>query len=148
MRFKQNFTLYPRKIKNGVIWYYRTYDNNGNRTPGTSTGLSSKIKAQKFCEDLYKNGLLYSSPVTEKPIGFYIQDFFEPSSAYLKSKLAEGTEEHPVISKSSLVTYKSTFSKHIFPYFKNMKIKDLLVTNFNRTGVMDANIAKNKRKNM
>ena len=43
MRYKEPFTLYARKMKNGKpVWYYRVYDSDGNRTSGKSTGLTSK----------------------------------------------------------------------------------------------------------
>lgn len=59
-RYKLNFTLYPRKTRNGrCVWYYRTYDLEGKRTSGKSTGQTSKTLARKYCEDLLKKNILY-----------------------------------------------------------------------------------------
>jgi len=47
MGYKQPYNLYPRKTKGGkIIWYYRTYDDGGNRTSGKSTGQTSKTAAR------------------------------------------------------------------------------------------------------
>ena len=42
-RYREHFTLYARRRKNGEkIWYYKTYSPDGVRTCGKSTGLASK----------------------------------------------------------------------------------------------------------
>lgn len=59
MRFREPFTVYPRKMASGkVIWYYRTYDKNNRRTPSYSTGKLTKSAAKAYCYDLYKKDKL------------------------------------------------------------------------------------------
>ena len=56
MRYKEPFTLYARRIKNGKsVWYYRTYDSDGNRTSGKSTGLKSKTATRELVTKLIKS---------------------------------------------------------------------------------------------
>jgi len=58
-RFKEPYSLYPRKMASGkVIWYYRTYDDDGRRTNGISTEQISKTKARQFCDRLSREGRL------------------------------------------------------------------------------------------
>ena len=57
MRYKEPYTLFPRKSKNGKnIWYFRTYDENGVRTTARSTGKTSKTAVRQYVVDLLKSG--------------------------------------------------------------------------------------------
>jgi hypothetical protein len=59
MRYKEVFTVFPRKTKKNLkVFYYRTYDENGNRTTSRSTGQTSKSAAKTYCKELQKKGLL------------------------------------------------------------------------------------------
>lgn len=127
MRFKQHFSLYPRKNKFGIIWYYRTYDVNGNRTPGTSTGFSSKVKAQKFCEELFASGNLLTAPNSSKPLSIFIHNFFEDNSNFMVNKMAEGTENKPALANTSIRNYRSFFKNHIYPFFKDVQVQNFNV---------------------
>ena len=49
-RYKEPFTVYTRTNAAGKeVFYYRTYDENDNRTSGRSTGLTSKPAARRYC---------------------------------------------------------------------------------------------------
>lgn len=125
MRFKQNFSLYPRRNKNKTIWYYRTYDAEGKRTTGTSTGLSSRAKAQAFCEKLFSEGLLISSSHENKPLKLFISDFFGDESNYVQNKLLQNQLSLEQFANSTLKTYRSYFKKYIFPYWENIQVKNI-----------------------
>ncbi|MDA3938272.1 MAG: site-specific integrase [Spirochaetia bacterium] len=59
MRYREPFTVFPRKMKSGlVVWYYQTYDNNNRRTTARSTGQTSKGAARTYCNKLYKEDAL------------------------------------------------------------------------------------------
>lgn len=46
---REPFTLYARTNASGKkVYYYRTYDKNGKRTTGRSTGLISRPAAKLF----------------------------------------------------------------------------------------------------
>lgn len=66
MRYKEPFTLYFRKMANGkTVWYYRTYDENGIRTSGKSTGQTSKTRTKLYCLDLLKKDQLLIKKVPQ-----------------------------------------------------------------------------------
>jgi len=50
MRVKSVFTVYPRKVgPKKVVYYYQTYDEDGRRTNGLSTGETTRTMAVKRC---------------------------------------------------------------------------------------------------
>ncbi len=57
-RYKKDFVLYPRLLQDGrtAVWYYRTYTEDGRRTPGCSTGKTSKTLAERYCNKLKAQG--------------------------------------------------------------------------------------------
>lgn len=125
MRFKQNFSLYPRKSKGKTIWYYRTYDKTGKRTSGTSTGLSSRVKAQAFCEKLFSEGLLLSSDLENKPLKLFIGTFFDDNSPFVQNKLLQNQLTLEEYANSTLRIYRSYYNKHIYPYWRNIQLKNI-----------------------
>lgn len=61
-RYKETFTLFFRKTQDGKkVWYYRIYDEYGDRTPGRSTGQTSKTLARRYCMKRYRQGSLVPS---------------------------------------------------------------------------------------
>ena len=63
MKQKGNYSLYKRQItlevgkkrkkpREVVVYYYRTYDSDGNRTPGRSTGQQTITAARTYVENL------------------------------------------------------------------------------------------------
>ncbi len=66
-RIKKDFTLYRRQLRDGrMVWYYRTYTEDGRRTPGCSTGCTLKTKAEKHCNKLLKDGKLIPAAIIER----------------------------------------------------------------------------------
>jgi hypothetical protein len=58
MRIKESYTLFKRTVPSGgVVFYYRTYNENGKRTCGHSTGETTKSAAREYC-----NGFLRVMP--------------------------------------------------------------------------------------
>ncbi|MCQ2594808.1 MAG: site-specific integrase [Treponemataceae bacterium] len=123
-RYKESFTLYGRRRKNGqVVWYYRTYSPQGVRTCGKSTGCTSKAKARIYCEELLKKGELYQA--SAKPFGFYAKGFFDDDSVWVKDKEATGTEGRKGISDSTKRTYRQHLNYYILPYLENVKVDSI-----------------------
>jgi integrase len=55
MRSKQEFSIYGRKVASGkTIFYYHTYDEDGRRLCGHSTGKSTRTAAREFCMALFR----------------------------------------------------------------------------------------------
>ncbi|MDR2510356.1 MAG: integrase, partial [Spirochaetaceae bacterium] len=68
MRAKQAFSLYCRKLSSGkTVWYYQTYDEDGLRTAGKSTGKSTKTAAREYCNALMRAGKLLPSAQFDIP---------------------------------------------------------------------------------
>jgi hypothetical protein len=60
MRKHAAYTLYKRVLPSGdVVFYYQSYDQDGRRLPGRSTGQSTKSAAKAYCDMLLKEGLLW-----------------------------------------------------------------------------------------
>ena len=122
-RYKQNFSLYPRKLANGaIVWYYRTYTPDGIRTTGKSTMCSSKAKARMFCEELIRNNLLFDG--SNLTFGMYAENWFADNSRFLKEKKVTGDGTAP-FSKSTMLSYNSNLKLHILPYFREIRLKDI-----------------------
>lgn len=126
MRYKEEFTVFPRKSKKSlVVFYYRTYDEDGNRTTPRSTGQTSKSAAKTYCKELKRKGLL----IPTKDVNFetYAQGWWEYDTCpYIQGKLARGHS----FSKNHAGIRKGMLKNHIQPYFgkkllKNIKAADI-----------------------
>lgn len=78
-RYRQPYSLYKR----GDYWYYRTYNSDGVRTSGKTTGQTSKNAAKEYCNNLYLKGELWKS---EKTIYEYSKNFLKPDSFFIKDR--------------------------------------------------------------
>jgi hypothetical protein len=67
MSYRNDFTLFVRKLKSGkIVYYYRTYGASRKRTGGRSTGQKSKAAARQFVIEKIRNGGL----ITKKDVFF------------------------------------------------------------------------------
>jgi len=117
MRYKEPFTIYPRKLKKITVYYYQCYDNNGKRICGHSTGQRTKTAARKFCMELYRSGKLIPE---NKPVDFaeFAGGWFEPD----KCRYLEWRQVQNPLSPSTIDHYKINLKLHILPYFGRMKL--------------------------
>lgn len=117
-RPKQAYSLYPRKYADKVIWYYRTYSPDGQRTTGKSTGETSRTKARQFCEELVKKGDIFKG----KPDYFdtFAKDLFTEGSEWYKEKYRNSK---PSLTYLPEKTYR--MNKYLMPVFGRKKIKDI-----------------------
>jgi integrase len=106
-RFKEDFTLYSRAMKDGrQVWYYRTYTEEGRRTPGISTGKTSKTEARKLCNKLLKDGKLIPPKVAERVRMPTLKEWAERERwwqwgecKYLRGQLARSDASKPAVSR-------------------------------------------------
>ena len=121
MVYREPFTLYPRKAKNGKkVWYYRIYNEHGERTSGRSTGQTSKAAARQYVIDLIKKG----GPLRNKDKTFnkYAEDWWVwDRCQYIRGKLARGK----TLSRSYADAMRSYLTQHILPHFGNQKLSSI-----------------------
>ena len=76
MRVTEPYTLFPRKLKSGMIVYYYQYRlQNGNRSNPKSTGCTTLSSAKRFCNKLYNSGEFEKTSSTKFEI--FSLNFFE-----------------------------------------------------------------------
>jgi len=115
MRYKKPFTLYSRKIKGGKrVFYYRTYDENGRRTFGKSTGETNRARAEQYVADQIRKGELI--PKKEMTFARYAEDWWVwDKCSYIRGKLARNQN-----LTRSYADHQRTFLKnHTLPAFGN-----------------------------
>ncbi len=116
-RYKESFTLYPRpRPKGPPVWYYRTYDEFGERTSGHSTGLTSKTLARQYCMELYRQGRL--TPSSDP----YFRDYAAPwwkwdECPYVRHKRERSPEGRPTISRRYVDEQRRILEQHLVPVF-------------------------------
>jgi hypothetical protein len=126
MRYREPFTVFPRKMKSGlVVWYYQTYDNNNRRTTARSTGQTSKGAARDYCNKLYKEDALVPNRGSNLVFAKYAENWWIwDKCEYVKFRLSRRE-----LSRKYVDSGRSNLRLNILPYFKNMKLKD--ITNYN-----------------
>lgn len=110
-RYREPYTIYKR----GDYWYYRTYDNNGVRTSGKTTGKKQKNEARAYCEELYKSGKLF---VSSKKFNLFGAGFFDPDSFYFKDRVKPP-------AKTTIAAYNNALNNYIMPFFQNYELGDI-----------------------
>jgi len=124
--FKKPFSLYSRKIVKKKVWYYRTYDEYGQRTTGKSTGQTSKASAEAYCMELYKQGKLI--PNKEMTLKQYAENYhwwIWDKCDYVKTQLARSPKSKPAISHVYVYDCLSRLKNHILPHLGKCKLSKL-----------------------
>ncbi len=119
-RYREPFSIYPRHFKNNTTYYYRTYDKNGHRTSGISTGQTTKTAARAFCQRLLKEEkLLFSKYISfnEYAKNWWIYD----KCKYIKSRIERGGSFSP----SHADNHRRNMEKHILPVFSKYKLEQI-----------------------
>jgi len=90
MRYREPFCVYPRTMKSGrKIYYYQTYDEEGHRTPGRSTGTVRARDARIYCMKLYREGTLGVREKRVLTMAEYAEGWWDLKTCeYLKSRQA------------------------------------------------------------
>jgi len=115
MKYRQPYSLYPRKMKNGKsVYYYRTYDpETGERTTGRSTGQTTKTAAHAYVLKLIEKGELLPKP--ELTFGQYARTWWTEDCQYLKMQRARGKSLTP----GYIDLQRLNLKKHVLPFFEN-----------------------------
>lgn len=123
-RYKEPFTIFPRKLKSGkTVYYYRTYSPDGERTVPRSTGLTNKTQARNYCSELYAAGMLYCG--TGISFGAYASNFFDDGEEWMCDKIQTSNGKEQPVAKSTLKAYRHNTKDVLIPYFSKIKLADL-----------------------
>jgi len=117
MRYKEYFTVYPRKLKKVTVFYYQCYDNDGKRICGHSTGQRTKTAARMYCMELYRKGKLIPE---KKPMIFaeFAEGWWDPKTCnYLKWRQVQNP-----LAPSTIDHYKTNLELHIKPFFGKIRL--------------------------
>jgi integrase len=120
MRYKELFTVYPRKLKTVTVFYYQCYDNNGKRICGHSTGQRTKTAAKTYCMELYRAGKLIPD---KKPVSF--AEFSDGWWNIKTCKYLEWRQMQNPLAPSTIDHYKTNLELHIKPFFGKMKLNTI-----------------------
>jgi integrase len=117
MRYREPFTVYPRKLKTVTVFYYQCYDSEGRRTNGRSTGQITRAAARVWCMKLYREGKLIPE---RKLINF--GEFAEGWWDIKTCKYLEWRQLQNPLALSTIDHYKTCLENHIKPYFGKMPL--------------------------
>lgn len=116
MRTKGNYSLYRRKGKKKSVFYFRTYDSSGRRTPGRSTGQSSKTAAERYVENLLKKGSLPTKG--DQTFGKFAENWFVwDKCLYVKQR-----RQSRGIGRTYVEGQRSYLEHHILPTFQDIRL--------------------------
>lgn len=126
MRYREAFTVFPRKMKSGrVVWYYQTYDKKGRRTTARSTGQRTKGAAKAYCNRLYKEDALIPNSCGNVLFEKYAENWWIVDKCeYIKYRNSRGRE----LSKNYINSSRRTLINQITPFFGKMRL-DLITSN-------------------
>lgn len=110
-RYRKPFTLYKR----GKYWYYKTYDIDGYRTCGKSTGQTHKKLAEEYCLELLRLNQLGFSRIT---LSDYSSHFFDDNSPFVTDRITP-------LSHSSLRQHRQYLRLHILPAFGSRSLQEI-----------------------
>jgi integrase len=100
------------------VWYYRTYDSDGRRTTGRSTGTTNKAAAHQVVIRLIREGRL-EHPAKEISFGEYSNDWWiSDRCPYVQSRLMRGK----VLTQKYIENQRAYLANHVLPMFKDMKL--------------------------
>jgi integrase len=121
MRIREDFTVFPRSLKSGVVvFYYQCYDEKGRRQNARSTGQTKKTEAKAFCMRLFKEGLLIPEQKAPTFAEFSNGWWDIETSGYLKWR-----QLHEPLAYSTIVMYKRHFNIHIKDYFAKYRLDEI-----------------------
>jgi integrase len=117
MRYRETFSLYKRKLPSGVtVFYYRAYDENGQRLCGHSTGKETKTAAREFCNRLNREGKLIpqkQDKITVPTFANFAEGWWDYDTCpYLKSR-----KGRRAISKGYATQGQYAVKNHLIPAF-------------------------------
>lgn len=123
-RYKEPFTIFPRKLSSGkIVYYYRTYSPDGERTVAHSTGKTNKTQARNYCAELLSMGLLYDG--ASITFGAYAKDFFGDKSQWMLDKIQTSNGKAQPVAVNTLKAYRHCNEAFLIPFFARIKLCEI-----------------------
>lgn len=116
MRVTEPYTIFPRKLKNGTVWYYQYRDDAGIRSVAHSTGCRTKAEALRLCRKMYNEGEFSNDRSTL--FKTFASGFFDKDKSWYKWKVASLQK----ISETTLLSYVRLLEYQVMPFFADIKI--------------------------
>jgi integrase len=104
-----------------VVFYYRTYDENGKHICGHSTGQTSKTAAREYCNRLIREGSLIPKKQDRGGIPLF-KDFAKGWWDYESCPYLASRKGRRPISKSYAMGARLMLERHLIPAFGNKRI--------------------------
>ena len=122
MRYREPFTVYPRKMKSGRrVWYYHTYDQKGIRTSALSTGQLTKSAARAYCRKLEKEGNLIPNKYGRMLFSDFARNWWDMDKCEYVRYRKQRSAITPTYLRSSHLYTKN----HVVPYFGEMRLEEI-----------------------
>jgi integrase len=122
VRYREPFTVYPRRMKSGrIVWYYQVYGENGKRTTALSTGQTTKSAAREVCRNLQKEDKLIPARAGRMTFKAYSMNWWVwEKCAYIKYR-----RTRQEITKNYADRSLSILNQHILPFFESIRMEDI-----------------------
>lgn len=136
-----NFRFYPRKSKKyGEIFYYRIKMPGEPRGTGHSTYQCTETAAETYVQNLIEQGF-FSEKSTIKFSKFAENWWLWDQCLYVKNKKRKGKS----ITRSYVKVCRLNLTKHILPYFKDLKLCSITSQNIEK---WSNDLFEDKKKNL
>jgi integrase len=122
MKIHNDFTLYWRVVPSGkrVVYYY-TYDEEGNRAGGWSTGETTMTAARVKCNRLLREGKLIPKSGYMPTFAEYAQGWWEwETCAYLKKR-----RKRHNLTQAYADNNRKNLKNKLLPYFGDMPMNKI-----------------------
>jgi len=118
---RNDFTLFLREIPGGKkVYYYYTYDHEGQRRGPWTTKCNSKTAARNYCHALLKKGNLIPDRRKAITFGKYAEGFWVRGAEYVMRQ-----ESRREITDSYLFNCNINLNNQILPFFKDTPLNKI-----------------------
>ncbi len=119
MRYREPFTVFPRKLKKKTIYYFQTRLPDGARTNPKSTGQDTVSAAKAWCQKQVKSGKIATKYFTlqEYSKNWYLYN----TCPYIKGKLKRGG----TFSRARAKAMRVWLEKKIWPIFGSKSLNEI-----------------------
>jgi integrase len=118
---RNDFTLFLRTIPGGKkVFYYYTYDQEGNRRGPWTTKTTTRTAARNFCNALFKKGEMIPDRKKTMSFGEYADGFWERDSEYIKRQ-----ESRADITDTYIHNCKRYVANQLMPFFADVPLNKI-----------------------